>query len=243
VSGVLALTSAKHSPGVTTAALALAVAAGPQPVSLVVEADPAGGDLGACCGLALEPGLGSLAASARHGAPVDVAAHAQVLPASPFALLAPTSPCLVTGALDSLGPRLPEALADWNGTVVIDCGRWQSDWPTANLVASADTLLVVLRPTVEGVEHVHARLDDLQAAGAGTLAALLVGDRPYRPAEVGAVLGLPVAGVLAWDPRAARALEHHVIGAETLRSTVVRSARSTLDTMAKWPSARAGMWA
>lgn len=41
---LIALTSAKHSPGVTTAALACATAWSAYHESLLVEADPAGGD-------------------------------------------------------------------------------------------------------------------------------------------------------------------------------------------------------
>lgn len=239
MNGLLALTSAKHSPGVTTAAMAFALAAGPRPASLVVEADPAGGDLGARCELALEPGLGSLAASGRHGAPLHLDAHVQALPVGGFGLLAPTSPVLATGALSSLGRRLGDALASWDGTVVVDCGRWRPDSPAATLAAGADALLVVLRPTLDGVEHVRVRLDDLRAAGAATLGAVLVGDRPYSATEVAISLGIPVVGVLPIDARGARALERRVLGATTLHRNVLRAARTALDTMSRWSVDRA----
>jgi Mrp family chromosome partitioning ATPase len=228
---LLAVTSAKHAPGASTAALALAVAAGPLPASLIVEADPAGGDLAARCELAVEPGLGSLAASGRHGTPVDLADHVQALPAGPFALLAPPSPALTRSALAALGGRLADALGGWPGTVIVDCGRWDPKGPAVPLATVADTLVVVLRPTVEGVEHVRARLDDLHSAGAARLVALLVGDRPYRAADVAAALGIPVAGTLPFDPRGANALERRNLGAETRRSTIVRAARSALDAL------------
>lgn len=240
---LLALTSAKHSPGVTTAALAFAVASGPLPVSLVVEADPAGGDLAARCELALEPGLGSLAAAGRHGSPVDITGHVQALPAGPFGLLAPTSPAQAAGALGALGARLTEVLGAWDGTVVLDCGRWQADGAAAALASTADALLVVLRPSVDGVEHVHARLDEFRAAGAATLAAIVVGGKPYPPAEIAAALGIPVLGTLPFDARGARALERRVIGADTVRSTIVRAARSALDTMTRSQVPRAEAWA
>ncbi|MEW6473870.1 MAG: hypothetical protein AB1679_16585 [Actinomycetota bacterium] len=237
---LLALTSAKHAPGSTTAALALAVAAGPLPASLIIEADPDGGDLAARCELAVEPGLGSLAASGRHGTPVDLAEHVQPLPAGPFALLAPPSPALARSALAALGGRLADAFGAWPGTVVVDCGRWDPNGPALPLAAAADTLVVVLRPTVDGVEHVRARLDDLHSAGAARLAALLVGDRPYGAAEVAAALGIPVAGTLPFDPRGANALERRLLGAETRRSTIVRAARSALDVMDSLPASRTG---
>jgi MinD-like ATPase involved in chromosome partitioning or flagellar assembly len=243
MTALLALTSVKHAPGVTTAAVALALAAGPQPISLVVEADPAGGDLAARAELTVEPGLGSLAASARHGAPVDLVPHLQPLPAGPYGLLAPLSSRLTGAALEALGDRLTTALGAWDGTVVVDCGRWQPDGPAAGLLKAADALLVVLRPTVEGVEHVRAHLDELTTAGPSAVAALLVGDRPYTPAEVAAGLGIPVVGALPHDPKAVRGLERRVIGAEVRRSPLVRAARSALDVMSRWELPRAEVWA
>jgi Mrp family chromosome partitioning ATPase len=240
MNGLLAVTSAKHAPGVTTTALALAVAAGPLPASLIVEADPDGGDLAARCEVAVEPGLGSLAASGRHGTPVDLADHVQPLPAGPFTLLAPPSPALTRSALAALGGRLADALGAWPGTVIIDCGRWDPNGPAVPLAAVADTLAVVLRPTVEGVEHVRARLDDLHSAGAARLAALLVGDRPYGASEVAAALGIPVVGTLPFDTRGAGALERRLLGAETRRSTIVRAARSALDAIETIPLTRTG---
>lgn len=241
MNGLLAVTSVKHAPGATTAALALAVAAGPLPASLIVEADPAGGDLAARCELAVDPGLGSLAASGRHGTPVDLADHVQPLPAGPFALLAPPSPGLTSGALAALGGRLADAVGAWPGMVIVDVGRWASNGPGTGLAAVADTLVVVVRPTVDGVEHVRARVDDLQAAARTTrLAALLVGDRPYGPAEVAAALGIPVAGTLPIDARGVGALERRLLGAETRRSTIVRAARSALDAIETIPVPSSG---
>jgi len=243
MTGLLALTSAKHAPGVTSAAIALALAAGPEPVSLVVEADPSGGDLAARCEAAIAPGLGSLAASARHGVPVDLVPHVQALPAGPCALLAPPSPQLTGSALDALGDRLVDGLASWPGTVVADCGRWQADGAASPLLRAADAVLIVLRPTVESVEHVRARLEEITAAATGALGALVVGDRPYPAADVAAALEIPVAGTLPLDARAVRALERPGIGADSRRSTLVRAARSALDAMSRWPQPKSEVWA
>jgi MinD-like ATPase involved in chromosome partitioning or flagellar assembly len=62
---VLALASAKGAPGVTTAAVALG-AVWPRRV-LLVEGDPAGGDLAARFHLPPEPNLVSLGMVARRG--------------------------------------------------------------------------------------------------------------------------------------------------------------------------------
>ena len=62
---LIALASVKSSPGVTTAALALA-SGGAGTRRLLVEADPSGGDLGLWLGLPAAAGLAGLAAAARH---------------------------------------------------------------------------------------------------------------------------------------------------------------------------------
>ena len=64
---VVAIVGAKHSPGATTLAVALASAAPVDQRALVVEADPAGGDIAARAGMSLDPGLLTLAAAGRRG--------------------------------------------------------------------------------------------------------------------------------------------------------------------------------
>ncbi|HEV8165498.1 MAG TPA: hypothetical protein VGR74_13810, partial [Actinomycetota bacterium] len=76
---LLALAAAKASPGVTTTAVALAATWPAERGVLLVEADPGGGDLAAWFGLAVEPGLVSLAA-ARRSTPPSVQGHTQPLP-------------------------------------------------------------------------------------------------------------------------------------------------------------------
>jgi hypothetical protein len=64
---LIALASVKSSPGVTTAALALASMWKTAGRRLLLEADPGGGDLGLWLGLPADSGLAGLAAAARHG--------------------------------------------------------------------------------------------------------------------------------------------------------------------------------
>src|SRR5260221_13270976 len=71
---LIAQASVKGSPGVTTTCFALA-AAWPAQRRLVIEADPAGGDLGPWLGLPPAPGLTRLAAAARADPTSDLAWH------------------------------------------------------------------------------------------------------------------------------------------------------------------------
>ena len=219
----VALASFKHSPGVTTAALALGVAAGES--SIVVEADPSGGDIAARAGLTLEPGAMTLAAAARHaGTRLDLDAHTQHLPAGAAVLVSPPAPDLARAALATIGPRLTAAFDDLLG--FIDLGRADGLESVIERAPRADLLLLLAEPTVAGVEHLRARLAGAIEPRETQIAIVLVGDRPYRPAEVEATLGLPVLGSLAVDPRGVAAL----YGDRAARRTLVaRSARSVLD--------------
>lgn len=231
MSRLLAVVSAKHSPGATTTAAALATAATDDGPALLVEADPAGGDLAARHRLSLDPSLVSLAAAGRHRAELDASLddHCQPLPAGPAVLLAPTSPSQTNAALRSLCPQLFDTLTRRAGTVVVDGGRWPADGAATPLIEAADTILLVARPNLEGVEHVRARLGAVaDPALRRRIAVVLVGDRPYPPDEVAGVVAVEVAGVIALDGRGVRALEDGATGAALRRSALIRSARTVL---------------
>jgi MinD-like ATPase involved in chromosome partitioning or flagellar assembly len=222
----IALASAKHGPGVTTAAVALAAAFGDGAV--VIECDPAGGDIAARTRLAVEPGLVTLAASGRHaGAALDVQRHAQPLPAGGIAVIAPADPERTATAIATIASRLCHSTGA--GLAVVDCGRLFPGSPSQPVLAGADLVVLVLEPTVTAVEHALARLPLLRLIGAQNVAALLVGSRPYSTTEVEHALALPVLGAIAVDPRGVAAV-HAGTGAR--RSWLVRSARSVLDAVA-----------
>src|SRR5918995_4479796 len=99
---LLGLLSAKGAPGVTTAALCLA-AAWPGG-AVVVEADPAGGDLECWCGPLGEAGLVDLVTRARPGVDADVLRSCAVRVADGLAAVtAPTAEPAARAALVEAG--------------------------------------------------------------------------------------------------------------------------------------------
>jgi MinD-like ATPase involved in chromosome partitioning or flagellar assembly len=81
---VLALVSAKGSPGVTTTAAALAgaaISAGAE--ALLVELDPSGGDVAMLCDRVGEAALVSLAEELRHGTPDEGTVREHTVEAPP----------------------------------------------------------------------------------------------------------------------------------------------------------------
>jgi len=225
---LIALAAAK-SAGVTTSALALA-GVWPGPV-LLVECDPAGGDINAGLLRGAQPAgaLLDLALATRRGlTPAQFWDHTvalsddgtvRLLPglADPaqHPALTPAWPLLIRmlQALDSpppTGSAESDAAAGWD--VLADCGRLAPATPMG-LLGAADLVLLVLRPRLAHVAHTRSRLSALRGQIADhaygplpELKLLLVGTSPYPAAEVATALDLPVAGVLADDPPAAAVL-------------------------------------
>ena len=190
---LIAIAADKGSPGVTTAAVALA-AVWPRRV-LLAEADPAGGDLvyraaGAHGGV-LNPnsGLLSLAATARHGlAAEQLWDHAQPLVGG-LDVLVGLGGAEQAAGLSGLWPMLGQAFAmlaqSPNGAadVIADCGRIGPDSPTLELFPHAALVLLVSRTAPEQLARVRDR--------AGALSAKLHGSQ-----RGAAALGYPPIGVL-----------------------------------------------
>ncbi|MCU0310705.1 MAG: hypothetical protein MUE36_07160 [Acidimicrobiales bacterium] len=240
---VLALGSAKGSPGVTTAAIALAGSWPPHREALLVEADRAGGDLVARfaslgndnAGVRAEPSTVQLAAGARGGLSERLLLeHLQRLPGSGEvrALVAPSSAYAAATALSSLvAGGLAECLSGLSGLdVLVDVGRLDVDSVGTELVRAVGEVVLVTRPLVTSVVHTRDLAASLRQLGV-RVSLLIVGDSPYSPAEVGhAVGGLAVIGVLADDPAGAAALDGTARTPKVwARSRLVRSAAAVAD--------------
>lgn len=237
---LLGLVSAKGSPGVSTAALALTAVAGDS--GLFVELDPSGGSVECWTGATGEPGLIRVANGLRRAIdPKSLLAHAVAAPTGVRSVLAPTAGGLAESTIAMTGDRLVPALAELEAMVVVDGGRWSRSQPTARRVAGCDVIGVVCAPTVEGVEAARWLIDPLRSTVVGPVVLVLVGDRPYSPPEVAAVVGVPVLGVLAWDARGVNALLTTGAGRGWSRSALARSARSMLDAVASLSGESSGV--
>lgn len=226
---LLCLASLKGSPGVTTLALVLA-ARWPEPWRRVlVEADPAGGDLAARYGLPLTPGLVSLAATARNGTEADIIGeHVQLLAGGLPVVIGPTRADQARAALAAIvgadGQAGVLGLFAGRGDVVavVDCGRLAPDTPLGGVIAVADRLVIVARPYVDQLARV-AGLAATVATGGVRTRLLLVGVG-YPPREVEREVGLAVLGTVPWDPRTAAAVSGHAARAPRPRAGLVRAA-------------------
>lgn len=230
------LASAKASPGVTTTALALAATWPADRRVQVVEADADGGTLAARLSLPVEPGLATLAVSSRRSLDADgLAAHRQKPAGSDIeVVVAPPAAEQARRALRLVVRPLAQVLAELPDTdTIVDAGRLRPDSAIEPLLRAADAVLVVCRPRVEEVQHLPARLRALRPTLA-QVGLLLIGDRPYPPAEVAAALDTEVVAVLADDARAAAALVGGEGARHLRRSPLLRSVRDAGEATRDW---------
>ncbi|HWL98958.1 MAG TPA: hypothetical protein VNP20_16535 [Nocardioidaceae bacterium] len=236
---LVALASAKGSPGVTTAAVGLASIAPGRPI--VADLDPAGGDLGLryrtpeSDPLDADRGLLSLGVAVRRGGNTEVEPHLQTMSGGLEALVGVASP----GQVHGLGPTWPQiasSLQGWHeGDVYADCGRVAPGSASIPVLERADAAVFLVHPTVEGMSHLRERLRGLADVlrlgavdGVPVGVAVVTDARDRRSAEDAQRLlessGLPVraVGVVARDPRAAEALRTGH-GGRVRRSLLLRS--------------------
>jgi hypothetical protein len=217
---LVTLMSASGSPGVTTAALGLALT-WPRPV-LLVEADPTGGSAvlaGYLRGAATPPeSLIDLAVAHREGRLADTLPQVTMpLPGSGVRLLPGIRSHAQAASLTGLWEPLAAVLAGLERTgqdVIVDAGRLGLAGSPQPLVAAADLALLVTRSDLVALSGARSWAktlrEDAQRLGAlDGLGVLLVGEgRPYRAREVAKVLGVPVTASVAWDPAVAGVLAH-----------------------------------
>lgn len=222
---IVAIVGGKHSPGTTTLAVALASTASAGKRALLVEADPAGGDIAARAGMQIDPGLLTLAAAGRRGVTEALMhGHTQRFASGASVLLDPPSPEQAGTALVGLGPSLARVISQREGITFVDIGRWDRTSPATDFVQAADAIVVVFRPTLEGVEHARSRIASLRSFPA-QIVATTVGERPYAPTEVAAALDGVDLHVVPHDPRPAAAIASGVrIDRWLAHSALLRSA-------------------
>ncbi|WP_030565348.1 hypothetical protein [Streptomyces aureocirculatus] len=266
---LIALAADKGSPGVTTAAVALA-AVWPRRV-LVAETDPAGGDLvyrsAAAHGGPLNPNTGmlSIAATARRGlVPDQLWDHTQPLSGG-LEVLVGLGMSEQAAGLAGIWPTLGRAFAQLAESphapadVIADCGRIAGDSPAVELFPHAALVLLISRTEPEAIARVRDRAAALATRlhggprGAATLATPLIGVVLIAdPANSGKLIhqvnemlmaaqtGARVVGTLADDPAGADQLAGRKRG-RLDKSMLIRSARKvTADLYQQYGAAWAG---
>lgn len=223
---LVAVLSLKGSPGVTTFGVALAAR---WPQAVLVEADPAGGDIAMRFSLAAVPGLVSLAAAARGGGDHTLLMrHTQVLPGDVPVVSAPPDADRARAALVSLAAdevsygALRQAATVLGTTVIADCGRIDTGSPAMPLVRAADAMLVVTGSRADELAHLARRLPEIGRWSSRP--ALLLAGRGHSIADVARELRVTPIGRIPWDPKGAAVLTGQQAVLRWYRSGPQRSA-------------------
>ncbi|GGK43276.1 hypothetical protein GCM10010124_40060 [Pilimelia terevasa] len=211
----MALTYVKGRPGCTTTALGLAALAPARSNAVLVECDPAGGDLIRRHQLAATPNLMDLTTAAQAttgaqdmfmqaGASViqDVVLNDVVVPAVP----APPGGAHARAVLPALTAAGPAVLAQAGRLVVADCGRLDFGSPVWPLLRLADAVLVVVRARPDELAHLREAMGPLMEAAGGRLRILLAHGSLYPAAEVADILSTHTVAQVGGDWEAVRVL-------------------------------------
>src|SRR6266568_7790763 len=221
----------KSQSGSTTTAVGLAAVLPESARPVVVECDPAGGDLTLRHGLrSASPGLVELATATRTGVAGSQRDGGEVLSrhAQPIRLgdrtvevvLAPSGGAQTQVALSVLARPGHGVLTAADRMVIADCGRLDFASPTWPLLGQADAVVVLTRGRVDELGHLRERIGELVRQVTGRLLVWLVAGGPYQAADVQEylhrhltrVLELPADGVevrelLPYDERTAAVLD------------------------------------
>ena len=250
---IVAVCSAKGSPGVTSTALTLA-AVWSRPVVLL-EADPTGGDLALRCRahgggpVAEAPNVLGLAAAARSSQPGSLSQYTQLLASGVPVIQGVTSLAQGRG-LAGLWAPIAQVCRDVDIDIVVDLGRLDSAAPVMAMVTAADRVLVACTASLESVFHTRelvAELASIAAPGRGPgpsvskrVMPLVIGPAKHARAdradvdEVMTAQGVPVA------PAAHLPLDHPALvrleGGESAdgrlsRTLLIRAARAIAESL------------
>ena len=216
---LLSVLYVKSRPGATTTALGLAAVLPDSARPVVVECDPAGGDLAARHGLTMSPGLVELATATRTAAAANVgealsryAQHVRLRDRDVEVVVAPSGGAQTRVALSVLARPGHSVLTAADRTVIADCGRLDfssAAWP---LVGMADAVLVLARGRLDELAHLREHVDELVRAAGDRLVVVLASGGLYGPEDITAALSgdgdeITVRGPLPYDERAATVLE------------------------------------
>ncbi|MGH9223267.1 MAG: hypothetical protein ACRD2W_05685 [Acidimicrobiales bacterium] len=213
----VAVASVKSSPGVSVVAELIALLWPDRTGPVLFDCDPAGSGWVLRPGVAVDPGVVSLAAGARRGLNGQMIADNFQGVGALDVLVGPAAGRQASAALRSLGADLALAMRELppdTDVVVADCGRLFPGSPAYDIGRVADHFVLVCPATASGVVQVAPWVEDLSADGCH-VALVLAAPPPrtrhadYTAAEIANTLRVAVAGLVAHDREAARTLHQN----------------------------------
>jgi hypothetical protein len=123
-------------------------------------------------------------------------------------LLAGLSDPRQAGSLIPVWPALAAMFATLPIDVIADCGRLDAADGPLPVLAQADVVALVLRPTLRQAARARPRVEMLSQllGGLDRVVLLLAGEGPYAAKDVSRALGVPAAAALPQDDQTAQVL-------------------------------------
>jgi hypothetical protein len=237
---VIALVASKGAPGVTTLACALGAVWPNDRDVAVAECDPFGGDLAARFGLFADSGLTSLVLALRQGSPhdntLDVSDHVQHLPGGLTTFAGPVGGDAGWALDRELAVVGLGSLAHID--LLADCGRFDPRAPgQQRVLREARYVVLAVRPEASAIGQSRWVTEHLSAVLAGrsqTLGLVVIGDGPYRAADIAETLGVDLVATVPRDAVAASMLcgqpgSHRVLARSPLMGTARRIVARLVD--------------
>lgn len=235
---VIAFASVKGSPGVTTLTCLVAAKWPTVPAPIIVECDPAGGDLAARFELSSRGGWSSLVtALRREGSRATVEEHLQRLPGGLDVLVGADSTAATdhTAVSHVLDPSKQPGARD----LLVDLGRLPvGDDVAARWLGESDEYVLVSRADSASLISVHLRTASFAERSGRKPGLVVVGPRGHRDEEIEAFTGMRLLARVPWDSTAAAAASGERGGGRRLsRSRLVASAAALASELAQNSSA------
>jgi hypothetical protein len=251
---IIAVGSDKGAPGATTLATVLGLVWPGERV--VVELDPRGADLP--FRLMQASGQPMATAPSIVGLAIDTRAGSTPPPMDRYAQHTALGVPVIPGELSSRAnskmaahlPAIAATAARWPGAVVADLGSLQSTNPAMVVAKAAATVLLLTRPTLEGLGHLRDRVEELTEfvgdprRDRTTVGVVLVTDSHAEKSAIDQTAKLlssigspaPVVGVFTHDPAGAAALWSGPVSKKLAKSALLRSGHHlVLRLRSLWP--------
>ena len=228
---VVAISSIKGAPGVTTLSCLVAASWPAGRDVVLVEGDPSGGDIAARFRLSTKRGWSSFGAASRRLQGVEaIASHVQQLPGG-LEVMVGTKPIDPADHGETVTSLLTSASSHADGPwdVVVDIGRLLPGERGAEAwLERSAAVAIVLRRDAASVFHVRDRATGLLSRCPGRVGLVVVGPGPFTSREIGEFAGIPVMADVPDDPDAAQVVCGQPGGPRRLSRTLLVTASQRL---------------
>ncbi len=194
---MISVIGTKGSPGVTSGTLITAsILQEVYSECIVLEADPAGGDLALRFQMSLRPGLITLTAERKEITKELIRAHLQIVNSNIKAMFG-TQSFEQFILVEAIVKQIVNCFLSKENLMVIDLGRWVPCLEMTQLILEeSDLVLLVVDCTPKGIVSARSILGSITSVATPNVALFITGNQMFDVAEVQKYLNCNVIGVV-----------------------------------------------